>query len=1138
MSHGPCSYCSLVPCPTCLSTGQLCHFHPVGRTICPLHARDSKVVLVPTTRVLVVLDSLTEWAARLVEERMQIVKREFESLGLFSSFYNALGGVAHYFEIFDSKDLITWKAQLPYSGIYVFFNEELAREANQICPELVMAQDADTQDSVAVHRDGYCRFHLCSQCNIYQAAFPFHREVALNTLPQQFLSKSYGPNFYSESLCRKPNNSHDKKKKGGRKKFGEDAALNIPESFTGVSPLLKKQKITHQHCETIPEENNPNLNINLMNSCSSASSQMDFKMGSLCNFASVLLPEDHDRSSISQVPIMLPSIKLEIDPRFENYGSVVEPAISSVQIEAVAKDHTPCFPADTFSIFMPTNEVFASLKNSANIVKSRSNLDDVEVQHEFLSLKLVQLPEVPILSDVSISKTSFFNEVESLHNLGQTNVSNISNVQVDGSGHFVKMPQLIEILAESAFKDSVALILLENRNFSFFRNYLSSFPIDPIQEPLRFVRYELQKLLSFYSQLNHIEALYVAPALPTLVGEIIEPSDLFYFNKSKYSHIENSELDMLIQFDCVWPENELNENFLSTRQDLVSGLVACNLDLSFLLLDSNTFISKSEPILRIIFKFFNVLIFSVDNFNFLDVAKSYSETISNVCGFILNTYQFYLDYTLKPNPCPKIIYFLKTVILISFLTIAMITTRVRMLDIRSRVTINALQDCRDNTSSFDPALREQGSSEWTKRVWKYCDAGSLNKYCMPDETSWFDLSIFFAYMLSNSLNVTYLFSIDVNTPNAYCLCSILGKSCEHVANEKFVDHPVIFSTNYIIICVFVGMAHDVMEDIFSRQYCNFIKNMRCIKHSLRIEEVHFKVEVADLPIANLFLSVNKDAEDVLRPFRTAAFSSSFFNKCVMLDSGHDDPLSFPSLSPENIASFEFSLPKVKERLFFSSEATIDEAILYFKLALRVAQLSNDASNITYAGIRLVICLFLWKRDYCAGIIEAEKLIRYSYDALIHFPPMLGNSSGRLSCQSVIVRLKSFILQYQKHIAAGITNPFYPAQLVHLIIEGVKTEALYITLEGGVKPLYLSYLENCGGDAWAMLGTDLSLKESWRSLALDNMHLQFGSFSQCFTNYRVILHSCRIGEYSFERFKNDVILREHYSSDANLKDYDD
>ena len=74
--------------------------------------------------------------------------------------------------------------------------------------------DVKTSDSLSLH--------ICSQCNGYQVRFPDSRETVKDIgspgAAQLYLSRSFAPNFYSDSLCRKPNTSHDRKKKGGRRK--------------------------------------------------------------------------------------------------------------------------------------------------------------------------------------------------------------------------------------------------------------------------------------------------------------------------------------------------------------------------------------------------------------------------------------------------------------------------------------------------------------------------------------------------------------------------------------------------------------------------------------------------------------------------------------------------------------------------------------------------------------------------------------------------------------------------------------------------------------------------------------------------------------------------------------------------------
>ena len=49
--------------------------------------------------------------------------------------------------------------------------------------------------------------------------------------------------------------------------------------------------------------------------------------------------------------------------------------------------------------------------------------------------------------------------------------------------------------------------------------------------------------------------------------------------------------------------------------------------------------------------------------------------------------------------------------------------------------------------------------------------------------------------------------------------------------------------------------------------------------------------------------------------------------------------------------------------------------------------------------------------------------------------------------------------------------------------------IYVSFEPTSKPFFVAYLPQRGGDCWAVLATDLSLPQSWRTVALDNLHMQ-------------------------------------------------
>lgn len=90
--------------------------------------------------------------------------------------------------------------------------------------------------------------------------------------------------------------------------------------------------------------------------------------------------------------------------------------------------------------------------------------------------------------------------------------------------------------------------------------------------------------------------------------------------------------------------------------------------------------------------------------------------------------------------------------------------------------------------------------------------------------------------------------------------------------------------------------------------------------------------------------------------------------------------------------------------------------------------------------------------------------------------------------------------------------------------GKYEDAIYMTFEHTSKPIYIANLECCGGDCWSVIGSDLSLPASWRSVAMETSHMQIISLHSPMFCDRFVLHLFRTGRYDFESFKRDLFLR--------------
>lgn len=95
------------------------------------------------------------------------------------------------------------------------------------------------------------------------------------------------------------------------------------------------------------------------------------------------------------------------------------------------------------------------------------------------------------------------------------------------------------------------------------------------------------------------------------------------------------------------------------------------------------------------------------------------------------------------------------------------------------------------------------------------------------------------------------------------------------------------------------------------------------------------------------------------------------------------------------------------------------------------------------------------------------------------------------------------------------------------------DVIYVAFAHSSKPMYIANLAQYGGCCWSCLGCDLTLLESWRSIAIDSYHLQFGSITSPLLCQRFILHALRSGAYSVEQFKQDLIVRSSFSGSSTV-----
>jgi hypothetical protein len=122
------------------------------------------------------------------------------SLLIFSWFYPICNGAARVFPIHDADDTQLWAEPLGFQYVAVFISAAHAQAALRVYPHLFENLPC-AQTEVT--------FQVCSQCSCYVIRYPEQRTPA-DAIAQIVGSMSM-PNFYSDSLCRKPCVGHQRR---------------------------------------------------------------------------------------------------------------------------------------------------------------------------------------------------------------------------------------------------------------------------------------------------------------------------------------------------------------------------------------------------------------------------------------------------------------------------------------------------------------------------------------------------------------------------------------------------------------------------------------------------------------------------------------------------------------------------------------------------------------------------------------------------------------------------------------------------------------------------------------------------------------------------------------------------------------
>ena len=460
---GPCSYCALLLCGVCITQKRCCHGHENGRTLCSNHAKRERVISVPNNRVAL-CDKVVRNGMMQNVNNVEVKKIELSSderIEIFSSFYSDMKGLGKKFAIFDALDTIIWERELEFESVMVFVSMEACSRAKQLYPSAFQSLEEDVLLLAA-----------CSQCNGYQVRYPVQRLKNPKLTKYDIVANcsSYSlvlPNFYSEGLCRKPNISHEKKKKLSRKNLAVNSLA--PSEKAGRMP--KKQKL--EHAEDDPQIASKNAATSLLSMAAHSTCSVPNAQPLISNAALL-----HTSASMISSNFPLQASGKSISSNL-SLSPLRAPSLFSVKNGQMS-------PTNLFQ--------FGRLINSCCSSPSRS-------------------PQFPNFFEVPQKPCA-----DNGHNFLKLLDHYSQNQVVDWD------------LPAKYFREQIALSLFAAYQFDEFRNYLDSYLSNAIDEPFVQFRMETLRWLSFELEMHSIKVLFAPPCLPMFQMEVLRPREFLLFD--------------------------------------------------------------------------------------------------------------------------------------------------------------------------------------------------------------------------------------------------------------------------------------------------------------------------------------------------------------------------------------------------------------------------------------------------------------------------------------------------------------------------------------------------------------------------------------------------------------------------------
>ena len=558
-----------------------------------------------------------------------------------------------------------------------------------------------------------------------------------------------------------------------------------------------------------------------------------------------------------------------------------------------------------------------------------------------------------------------------------------------------------------------------------------------------------------------------------------------------------------------------------SKEDIVESLSNSVQLLSPSLMQVDSAISKCEPVLHIVFRGI-YLYYAV--FGKLDISKFSQECddlVNIFCKYILDSYFLY-QYHRESHCKPEDLLILKNSINLISMFFCCSITHARLVDLRSRATLKILKA---RSNPMNQLLESQviNSLDALDQIIHFTGYNdTLSKYCMPDNYNWIDISKIMNHIVKSSLNDNEFFAPNYNNLDSNCICDILEKECSH---KNVLFHPQFnFCLTYWPSRIFMEFSFISLEEYYTKMYLSFLNKLQFNHDFLPVDIILTvnKVMMPSISLESLSKFTNSDLQQ-FNEYRGHPVYSSFLPNALQRSStiiGN----GIVSASEDEIAKFRSSLP-VSGFNSLSSESSYEESQIWIKLAVQLAYHTKDVIAVIHSTSVLIRNMMYIGKDYLGGIQELDKLIQFEYSSLVLLPRNSKNLTTRKSVQSNIIRDKSILIQYKKHIMAGLITPFYPAQLLQVNINGSNHDVIYFTFEFSSKPVYIANIDSIGGVCWSIINADLSISSSWNTIAFDNCHLHHSVVGVTNLTIRFLFHAIRTGEYTFKQFVSDLKSRD-------------